>query len=146
MFGWWENNKKRTRKERIFSFRCRWKQLVMIETAFQNVFNLFDCWEKWKKRQGRKLLSILGLSTVSFHSFTLLLLPSSVFANFVLRSLYGFDCCWGQCWCLGLCFLASWLHFDFVSSVMLVWQENEGKNDRNGVESNENTKGWKTNN
>ena len=80
-----------------------------------------------RKRQGRKLLSILGLSTVSFHSFTLLLLPSSVFANFVLRSLYGFDCCWGQCWCLGLCFLASWLHFDFVSSVMLVWQENEGK-------------------
>lgn len=80
-----------------------------------------------RKRQGRKLLSILGLSTVSFHSFTLLLLPSSVFANFVLRSLYGYDCCWGQCWCLGLCFLASWLHFDFVSSVMLVWQENEGK-------------------
>ena len=80
-----------------------------------------------RKRQGRKLLSILGLSTVSFHSFTLLLLASSVFANFVLRSLYGFDCCWGQCWCLGLCFLASWLHFDFVSSVMLVWQENEGK-------------------
>lgn len=80
-----------------------------------------------RKRQGRKLLSILGLSTVSFHSFTLLLLPSSVFANFVLRSLYGFDCCWGQCWCLGLCFLAAWWHFDFVSSVMLVWQENEGK-------------------
>lgn len=80
-----------------------------------------------RKRQGRKLLSILGLSTVSFHSFTLLLLPSSVFANFVLRSLYGYDCCWGQCWCLGLCFLAAWWHFDFVSSVMLVWQENEGK-------------------